>query len=106
MSETPTRDLRLSFPLGLFCMASLTTTLVVSLVEAVNPPPAEGSGSIGVPGDRLPVRPDEPSAGSLPKKPALSGPPMAASRRPAPPELDYWDPGRDEDKYWDDGAAV
>jgi hypothetical protein len=71
MSQTSTRDLPLSFPLGLFCMASLTTTLVVSLEESMNPLPPEKPGS-SLPGDHLPIRPDEPSAGPFSKRPGLS----------------------------------
>jgi len=88
-------DVRLSFPIGLFCMATLSWTLLFALDQSVTPSMPHSSNK------NQEVKPDASSASPLP------------ARDPAPirdHHLDHHDlglnhDGLDEDVYWNDGSA-
>jgi hypothetical protein len=96
-------DLRLCFPLNLFCMAALTTTLVLALFQSVNPP-RQNNSSMNNPSDIS--GPHDPSATPTRKDQPLPSNPQLTHGHEWNTGQHYWDPGRDEDNYWDDGATT
>jgi len=101
---SPAPDLRASFSFNLFCLAALSTLLILALGDSMNPTdsqPAEAT----VPGNH-PSHADNPSV-----KPALKDHPLPHGS-PSSPGHDltlihlYWDPQGNEDNYWEDDAAA
>ena len=98
-------DLRLSFPLGIFCMATLSWTLLLALDQSVTPPLLPPHHDVS------PETPDEGGSGDPQNASAHTAKDHALKKDPMPykertVQYDgvphHFCTGLDEDIYWND----